>query len=77
MRSCAVVRLEGDAAALKARPLRVQQTTMLTKRKREVAAAEFFDLRLLQSRHQSFAAINGGLELNSSANQCTERELIK
>ena len=39
-RSCALVRLEGDAAALKARPLLVQQTVMLPKRRREVAAAE-------------------------------------
>ena len=50
MRNCALVRLEGDAAALEARPFRVRQLMMLTQRLREVAAAEFFDLRLLQSR---------------------------
>ena len=53
MRSCALVRLEGDAAALKARPLRVWQIVMLSKRKREVAVAEFFDFGLVQSGHQS------------------------
>ena len=53
MRSCPLVRLEGDAAALKARPLRVWQIVMLCKRKREVAVAEFFDFGLVQSGHQS------------------------
>ena len=51
---------EGDAAALHARHLRVRQTVISTKRRREVAIAEFFDLRLLQSRHQSSAAFGGG-----------------
>ena len=46
---CALVGLEGDAAALKARPLRVQQTVMLTKRTREVPAAECFDLRAVEA----------------------------
>ena len=41
IRSSALVRLEGDAAALKARLLRVRQTMTMTKRKREVAAAAF------------------------------------
>ena len=63
--------------AIKARPLRVWQTVMLRKRRREVAAAEFFDLRLLQSRHQSFAAFDGGdacllgnLSKNIAKTQC-------
>ena len=51
---------EGDAAALHARHFRVRQTVISTNRRREVATAEFFDLRLLQSRHQSSAAFGGG-----------------
>ena len=54
------MRLDGDAAALQARPLRGCHTVMFGKRRCEVAAAEFFDLRLLQSRHQTFAAFDGG-----------------
>ena len=45
---------EGNDAALKARPLRVQRTMMWTKRSRELAATKFLDLRVLHSRHQSF-----------------------
>ena len=62
MRSCALVRPEGVAAAdLQARSLCVRQTVMVDKTQaRGVAAAEFFDLGLLQSRHQSFAAVGGG-----------------
>ena len=43
------MRLERDAAALKARPLLVRQTVMLPKRRREVAAAERRHVRRQQS----------------------------
>ena len=78
MRSCALVRLEGDAAALKARQLRVWQVVMLSKRKREVAAAEFFDFRLLQSRHGDEACLLGTLSLNlaeHSAQNLSQKQL--
>ena len=76
--------LGSDAVALKARPLRVQHTLMLTKRRREVGAAEFFDLRFQQSPYQSAAALDGGdaclfgtLRPNLEKNWCLEKELRK
>ena len=59
MRSCALVRPEVDAAALKPRSL-PRPANYDTDKTRGVEAAEFFDLRRLQSRHQSLAAFDGG-----------------